>query len=92
VRKIDVKKLFGASVRYRRHELGLSQEEVADRAQLHRTYLCDVERGARNVSLENIDRIAHALQVPVSGLFSHPEYALGGEPRASGKGGGVKDK
>ena len=71
--KIDVKKQFGAAVRFRRDHLGISQEELAGRAGLHRTYISDVERGARNVSLESIHRLATALEVPLSVLFSRLE-------------------
>lgn len=68
--KNDIKKFFGAAVRQRRSRLGISQEELAGRAGLHRTYISDVERGARNVSLESIQRLAAALDVPMSVLFS----------------------
>src|SRR5579864_1840214 len=72
----DIKKFFGAAVRQRRSRFGISQEELAGRAGLHRTYISDVERGARNVSLESIQRLADALDVPMSVLFSeqHGEY------------------
>jgi len=73
VGKTDVKKHFGAAVRLRRDHLGISQEELAGRAGLHRTYISDVERGARNVSLESIHRLATALEVPLSFLFSRME-------------------
>jgi DNA-binding XRE family transcriptional regulator len=63
------KMLFGRSVRARRHNLEMSQEELGRRSGLHRTYICDVERGARNVSLDSIVRIANALQVPPAALF-----------------------
>lgn len=68
--KTDLKKEFGAAVRFRRDHLGISQEELAGRAGLHRTYISDVERGARNVSLESIHRLAEALEIPLSILFS----------------------
>jgi two-component system response regulator len=71
--KGNVKKQFGAAVRLRRDQLGISQEELAGRAGLHRTYVSDVERGARNVSLESICRLAIALEVPLSVLFSRME-------------------
>ncbi len=61
--------MFGGSVRGWRNHLGISQEELAERANLHRTYVSDVERGTRNVSLENIERLAQALDVSVSTLF-----------------------
>ncbi len=54
---------FGARVRAERERLGVSQEELADRAGMHRTYLGGVERGERNVSLLNLVRIARALRV-----------------------------
>jgi CheY-like chemotaxis protein/DNA-binding Xre family transcriptional regulator len=66
----DVKVTFGKAVKKQRSELGISQEELADRAGLHRTYISDIERGARNVSLESIKKLAHALQLSVATLFS----------------------
>src|SRR5436189_5922040 len=66
----DIKKRFGTAVRSRRKRLGISQEELAGRAGLHRTYVSDIERGARNLSLESIDKLAKALGIPVSTLFS----------------------
>jgi two-component system response regulator len=73
VGKTDVKKQFGAAVRFHRDHLGISQEELAGRAGLHRTYISDVERGARNVSLESILRLATALEISLSALFSRLE-------------------
>lgn len=66
---MDCKKAFGASVRAWRHQLAISQEELAERASLHRTYVSDVERGTRNVSLEIIQRLAQALEVSISAFF-----------------------
>jgi two-component system response regulator len=65
----DVKQCFGASVKYWRHQLGISQEALAERADMHRTYICDVERGSRNVSLETIERLARALEISPFTLF-----------------------
>lgn len=48
---------------------GLSQEALADRAELHRTYVGSIERGERNVSLDNIHRLADALGVAARELF-----------------------
>ncbi len=53
----------GARVRTRRLELELSQEQLADRCEMHRTYVGSLERGERNVSLRNILRLAAALSV-----------------------------
>jgi CheY-like chemotaxis protein len=49
--------------------LGISQEELASRAGLHRTYISDLERGARNPSVESVERLARALQISVARLF-----------------------
>lgn len=76
VRKIDAKKTFGTSVRAWRKRLGISQEKLAERAQLHPTYISSVECGARNVSLENIERLAHALEISVPALFPQPKRAV----------------
>ena len=65
----DVKQRFGKAIRRRRRELDLSQEELAERAELHRTYVSDIERGDRNPSLENIEKLAKALNIKVSALF-----------------------
>lgn len=69
-----VKSEFGAQVRRLRKARGLSQESFAGACGLHRTYVGAIERGERNVSLENIARIAVALGVPIAALFpSRPE-------------------
>jgi transcriptional regulator with XRE-family HTH domain len=70
--KADVRKEFGAAVRAFRQRLGISQETLAERADLHRTYITDVERGARNISLESISRLAQALNLSISSLFPPP--------------------
>jgi transcriptional regulator with XRE-family HTH domain len=65
----DIRERFGFAVKARREGLGLTQEEFADRAGIHRTYLSDIERGTRNVSLINIERLAAALALKLSELF-----------------------
>lgn len=69
----DVRERFGTAVKFRREELGLTQEDLADRAGIHRTYLSDVERGTRNLSLVNIERLAAALSLKMSELFAAVE-------------------
>jgi transcriptional regulator with XRE-family HTH domain len=59
---------FGQNVRAARVKLGLSQEELAERCGLHRTYVGSVERGERNITLVNAERIATALKVELSDL------------------------
>lgn len=66
-----------------RSRLGISQEELAERAGLHRTYISDIERGARNLSLESIEKLARALQIPLATLFRDMSDD-GGQPGAGG--------
>ncbi|HWF20177.1 MAG TPA: response regulator [Verrucomicrobiae bacterium] len=70
---IEQKKEFGAAVKSERIRLGLSQETLAERADLHRTYITDIERGARNLSLETIYKIAAALGVSIGSLFARSD-------------------
>jgi transcriptional regulator with XRE-family HTH domain len=66
---------LGDVVRNRRLALNLSQEELAARAGVHRTYLSDIERGARNITVTVLARIAEALEVKVSRLFRLTEQS-----------------
>lgn len=66
---MDVLKVFSHNVRMYRIRLGLSQEAVAVRTGLHRTYISAVERGKRSISLDNIQRIADALEIETYLLF-----------------------
>lgn len=65
----DVRKQFGMAIKAWRGRSGLSQEELAWRAGLHRTYVADIERGARNPSLQSIQKLAAALRLSFSTLF-----------------------
>lgn len=68
--KATIASRFGIVVKQSRKKLRLSQVELAERAGLHRSYLSDIERGLRNVSLRNIEKLGEALEVPVEQLFS----------------------
>jgi len=68
VRDPDPRIVFGRRVRQFRLERGLSQEKLAELADLHRNYVGGVERGERNVSLLNIVKLAHGLKVRVPNL------------------------
>ena len=71
--KPDIAVRFGQAVRKLRLEQKISQEELAERCNLHRTYISDIELGKRNVSLENIERIAAALERSLSDFFKEVE-------------------
>lgn len=60
---------FGEKVREERHKLGLSQEELASRAGVHRTYIGMIERAEKNITLENIEKIAKALGIRIVDFF-----------------------
>lgn len=63
-------------IRDRRQKLGLSQEEIARRSGLARSYICDVERGARHPSLRNVSTLARALDIATSELIAQVELNL----------------
>ena len=65
----DVQVRFGARLRGIRGQKGVSQERLAELAGLHRTYVSSIERGKRNVSLVNIERLATALGVTMAELM-----------------------
>ncbi len=73
---MNEKEAFGAAVRVHRQALGWSQEVLAECAALHRTYIGGIERGERNVSLENIYRIAWALGTSAGQLLAEADKLL----------------
>tara|TARA_B100000678_G_scaffold291620_1_gene309912 strand:+ start:9340 stop:9549 length:210 start_codon:yes stop_codon:yes gene_type:complete len=68
---MDIRKRFGARVRALREEKGWSQEELADRSGLHRTYISSVERGIRNPTITVVEQIAAALTFSMSELVAN---------------------
>ncbi|MHB0867738.1 MAG: helix-turn-helix domain-containing protein [Thermoleophilia bacterium] len=69
----SIKKSFGLAIRERRLQMGVSQEAFAEIVGIHRTYIGSVERGERNISLDNIVRIAEALGITPSDLLADAE-------------------
>ncbi len=70
VRKVSGRQILAENIRQRRHSLHWSQEQLAEAAALHRTYIGAIERQERNVSIDNIDRIARAFRIPIATLLT----------------------
>jgi len=66
---MDIRQRLAANLRRLRQSKGWSQEEFAHQAGLHRTYVSDLERGARNPTITVVDKLAVALEVPVGALL-----------------------
>lgn len=66
---LDIRIRFGRAIRRIREEQGINQEEAADRCGLHRTYYSGIERGVRNVSLVNIEKVGKGLRTSLPKLF-----------------------
>lgn len=70
---MDIQKLFGFTVKQIRNEIGISQEKFSLQIGMDRTYFASVEAGKRNLSLNNIQKIANGLNISISELFSQIE-------------------
>ena len=66
---IQILREFGLRIQQERKKLGMSQEELAFRAGMHRTYIGLIERAERNITLSNIKKLADALQLNIKDLF-----------------------
>jgi CheY-like chemotaxis protein len=73
----ELKLLLGNAIKEQRSALGISQEELASRAGLHRTYVSEVERGERNPSIASIEKLAQALEVSFTSLFDRTSQDSG---------------
>ncbi len=65
----SARKIFGRNLRVAREAMKLSQEDLAELADLHRTYIGSVERGERNVSIDNMERLAAAVESSIPELL-----------------------
>jgi len=70
IMKKDVLVKFGKKVKEQRLKMGLSQEKLAARAKVHRTYIGMIERAEKNITLKNINKIATALNMELSDMFN----------------------
>ena len=73
---MDIQKAFGLRVQQLRIETGMSQEKFALSIDMDRTYLASVEAGKRNISLNNIKKIADGLNISISELFGNIEKSF----------------
>lgn len=71
---MEILKVFGSNLRYYGSQMGVSQEKFAEMCGLHRTYISDIERFNRSISLENIQKIADAIGVETYKLFIENTY------------------
>ena len=78
---------FGSAIKTERRRRGWSQEELAHRSGLHRTYITDVERGVRNMTVETITKLSNALGVSMTELISKAERDGRAENEAEERGG-----
>jgi transcriptional regulator with XRE-family HTH domain len=76
----ELDKAFGSAVRNRRLELGLSQEELGHIANIHRTYISQIERGIKSPSLKVIALLSQALELKLHELVYRAELQLGEQP------------
>jgi len=72
---MNIKEKIGQRIKTIREEKELSQKDIAYAADLDRSYIASVENGKRNVSIVNIEKIAHALKVPVKTFFDNPIFS-----------------
>ncbi|HPD60222.1 MAG TPA: helix-turn-helix transcriptional regulator [Thermodesulfobacteriota bacterium] len=69
----DIKVILGARIRKLRKEKGLSQEALAEKADLHYTFIGEVERGEKNISIVSLEKLTKALGISLTDLFDLPE-------------------
>jgi len=65
---------FGQRIKELRNQIGISQEALANNAEIDRTYVTDVENGRRNISIQNIEKLTSALRVSLKEFFDSPIF------------------
>ena len=76
---MDIRQSFGQRIKELRLRCGWTQEELAERSGLHPNYVGQVERGEKNISLENIAKLAHGLRIELSLLFLFEKHPVPAE-------------
>jgi transcriptional regulator with XRE-family HTH domain len=71
---MSIKVEVGKRIRQLRNEIGISQEALANKADIDRTYVTDVENGRRNISIENLEKLVVALQIQFKDFFNAPNF------------------
>nr|WP_067063419.1 helix-turn-helix transcriptional regulator [Mucilaginibacter sp. L294] len=71
---MSIKVKVGQRIKELRNEIGISQEALANKAEIDRTYVTDVENGRRNISIENLEKLVNALEIPFKDFFNSPNF------------------
>ena len=71
---MSIKVAVGLRIKELRKQIGISQEALANRAEIDRTYVTDVENGRRNISIENLQKLVIALEVQLKEFFDSPNF------------------
>jgi transcriptional regulator with XRE-family HTH domain len=74
IAEMDIRTIVGDNIRGYRHKLDFTQEKLAIRSGLHINYISSVERGERNIGIENVTKIAKALKIEPYKLLIHDSY------------------
>lgn len=71
---MSIKVKVGLRIKELRNKIGISQEALANKAEIDRTYITDVENGRRNISIENLSKLINALEIPFKDFFDSPNF------------------
>jgi transcriptional regulator with XRE-family HTH domain len=71
---MSIKVNVGLRIRELRNQIGISQEALANKAEIDRTYVTDVENGRRNISIENLEKLVNALEIQFKDFFDVPNF------------------